>query len=170
MPGSASLEQAHVATGAARSSPEGLLREWKAQMRQGVEASRGHEPLAARNFYLQALDLAQALLDEPACAVLDEDDRLAAFVVSHLNLAESLADGGDAAGARHQLCSAHRRLMDLLREPGTACALQRAACRHSRETHAALIVHLSEHGEHPEITDTLREACLPFPLQGRYAH
>ncbi len=42
--------------------------------------------------------------------------------------------------------------------------MQQAAFRHSRETHAALLSHLSEHGSHPALLNALRAGCMPFPL------
>ncbi|MGC4008437.1 MAG: hypothetical protein QM805_05250 [Pseudomonas sp.] len=154
---------------AAHGSQHALLQDWQALMRSGLDASRSHAPAQARAHYLHALAIARQLLAGPPGDVAD-DDRVAAFVVTHLNLAESLADSGQPAAAVAYLCGAHRTLMQLLRDTASPAPLQMAACRHSRETHAALIGHWAEHGAHPEIMDALRDGCMPFPPQGAFVH
>ena len=149
--------------------PSALLHEWKMLMDQGLHASRGHEPAQAQVLYQHALTFAQQLLVCPAGHVTD-DDRVAAFVVSSLNLAESLVDMDQVVDAVLCLSEAHRTLMALLRSEATSASLQQAACRHSRETHAALVKHWSEHGVHPEIIAALRDGCMPFPSNGMLLH
>ena len=139
----------------------GGLRAWERVIRRGVDAARCGHLLLAEGFYLQALDLAQPLLDA-GCAER-ADDRIAAFVVTHLNLSDLHRDAERTEDAVTHLCVAHCRLMALLRDPLAEPALQQAACRHSRETHAALVAHLGEHGVHPAILAALRAGCMPFP-------
>lgn len=147
-----------------------LLLNWKALMRRGVEASRGQAPAAAQALYLSALEIATALLAAGPADHVSDDDRVAAFVVTHLNLAESFEEEGRLDEAVACLCGAHRALMDLVRGEGVPSSLQGVACRHARETHAALIKHWSEHGSHPEITAAIRDGCMSFPLRGALAH
>ncbi len=149
--------------------PGVLLHEWKALMDQGLHASRGHEPAQAQMLYRHALAFAQQLLAGPAGQVTD-DDRVAAFVVTSLNLAESLVDMEQMAEAVLCLSGAHRTLMALLRNETTSMSLQQAICRHGRETHAALVRHWSEHGVHPEIMVALRDGCMPFPTSSSLLH
>lgn len=144
------------------------LRTWERVMRRGVDAARGGQLLLAEGLYLQALGLAQPLLDA-GCAEC-ADDRIAAFVVTHLNLSDLHRDAERTEDAVAYLCVAHCRLMALLRDPQAEPALQQAACRHSRETHAALVAHLGEHGVHPAILAALRAGCMPFPPPGITLH
>lgn len=147
---------------------DGGLLAWERLMRRGVDAARCGHLLLAEGLYLQALGVAQPLLDT-GCAER-ADDRIAAFVVTHLNLSDLHRDAERIEDAVAHLCVAHCRLMALLRDPQTEPALQQAACRHSRETHAALVVHLGEHGGHPAILAALRAGCMPFPPPGVTLH
>lgn len=146
----------------------GGLHAWERVMRRGVDAARCGQLLLAESLYLQALRLAQPLLDA-GCAGR-ADDRIAAFVVTHLNLSDLHRDAERSDDAVAHLCMAHCRLMALLRDPLAEPALQQAACRHSRETHAALVAHLGEHGIHPAILAALRAGCMPFPPPGVTLH
>ena len=146
----------------------GGLRAWERVMRRGVDAARCGHLLLAEALYLQALGLTQPLLDA-GCAER-ADDRIAAFVVTHLNLSDLHRDAERTEDAVAHLCVAHCRLMALLRDPFAEPALQQAACRHSRETHAALVAHLGEHGVHPTILAALRAGCMPFPPPGITLH
>ena len=146
----------------------GGLRAWERVMRRGVDAARCGQVMLAEGLYLQALDLAQPLLDA-GCAEC-ADDRIAAFVVTHLNLSDLHRDAERIEDAVAHLCVAHCRLMALLRDPLVEPALQQAACRHSRETHAALVAHLGEHGGHPAILAALCAGCMPFPPPGVTLH
>ncbi len=140
----------------------GGLREWEGLMRRGVDAARCGHAMLAEGLYLQALGIAQGLLEADARGH-SADDRVAAFVVTHLNLADLHRDAEQTNEAVAHLCAAHRTLMALLRDAGTEPTLQQAACRHGRETHAALMAHLGEHGSHPAIVAALRAGCMPFP-------
>jgi len=146
----------------------GGLSAWERVMRLGVDAARRGHLLLAEGLYLQALGLAQPLLD--ARCTERADDRIAAFVVTHLNLSDLHRDAERIEDAVAHLCVAHCRLMALLRDPRAEPALQQAACRHSRETHAALVAHLGEHGGHPAILAALRAGCMPFPAPGVTLH
>lgn len=138
------------------------LSEWKSLARQGMQARRSGNIPGAQGFYLQALHLAQALLQASYGSSCSTDDRMAAFVVSHLNLADLHAELDEITTAANWLCKAHQTLMDCLCDPQADAELQQAACRHSRETHAALLAHLAEHGSHPCIVQALHAGCLPF--------
>lgn len=141
-------------------------------MRQAVDATHKHRPGEARRLYQRALALAHRLLACPSAPSHEvrDDDRVAAFVVTHLNLADSLAGAGLTAQAAGCLCDAHRTLAALRHDDNTPAALQLAACRHSRETHAALLAHVAEHGTAPDVSDTLREDARPFARQAALVH
>jgi hypothetical protein len=147
----------------------GGLRAWARVMRRGVDAARCGHVMRAEGLYLQTLDLTQPLLDA-GCAECADDDRIAAFVVTHLALSDLHREAERIEDAVAQLCVAHCRLMALLRDPQAEPALQQAACRHSRESHAALVAHLGEHGEHPAILAALRAGCMPLSPPGVALH
>ena len=153
---------------AVASSLPTALHAWEDLMRRGLEAARRGQPGLAEGLCLRALLIAQSLLagagDERA------DDRMAAFVVTHLNLADLHRDADRPHDAVDHLCAAHRTLMEMLRDARTDPALQQAAFRHSRETHAALLAHLGEHGSDPAIVAALRAGCMPFPPHGFTLH
>ncbi|MGB3071862.1 MAG: hypothetical protein WBC18_25180 [Ottowia sp.] len=153
----------------ARHLPGPLLPEWKALMRRGMNADRGRAPEQAQALYLLARDIAQTLL-EGSADPMPADDRVAAFVVTHLNLSDSFSDAGQPEAAVPHLCSAHRKLIALLVVDGVASDLRQAAWRHSRETHAALIQHLSEYGDHPDIMAALHTGCIPMTAPETPAH
>ncbi len=149
---------------------DSLLRDWQALMRRGVDASRQGETMVARRLYLQAQGLTLALLACRTCDAVDDDDRVAAFVVTHLNLADSFQGTGHIALALAQLWTAHQTLMGLLHDERVAMTLRLAALRHSRETSAALVEHSAQHASHPEIVATVRGGCLSVPPPGALAH
>lgn len=130
---------------------------WHGAMARGATAARQGWLLLALASYQEALAIARALL-----RVQDgrSDDRVAALVVAHHQLAETQADAGAAELAATHLALAHETLMGLLCDPDAGGELQQAALRHSRETHAALLLHLQRHGPHPTITRALRAGCL----------
>lgn len=158
--------------GTASASPRALLHDWEALMRRAVHAARCHRPLEARRLYQRARALACRLLAWPTTPSheLRDDDRVAAFVVTHLNLAESLAEAGLTAQAAACLCDAHRRLAALRHDDKVPASLQLAAHRHSRETHAALLAHLAEHGAAPDVADTLHDGAMPFVPDAAQVH
>lgn len=140
------------------------LRKWEHLMHQAVDATRCGSEVRAECLYREALSIAQRALESTTDALASADDRVAAYVVTHLNLAELLVDADQCNDAIAGLCVAHRRLMALLRDPSAGPSMQLAACRHSRETHAALLSHLTGPESHPSIVAALHAGCLPFPV------
>ena len=84
-----------------------------------------------------------------------EDDCVAALVVSHLNVACLQAQAAALDAAARLLCRAHSLLLGLMADASHGAALQQAAWRQSRETHAALVRHVQDHGSHPLIASAL---------------
>lgn len=118
------------------------LRCWEALTQRGLAACRGGQPAVALHWYRHALRMAQALLAGPFCDACDArsaDDRMAAFVVSHLNLADLYRDGDEPNQSLAHVNHAHQVLIALMRDPQAPPALREAACRHSRETQVALL-------------------------------
>ena len=144
-----------------RTSASDPLSPWQKLTSRGTAAARqGHVLLALAHFQ-EALGIARALLAMPGER---SDDCVAALVVSHHNLAEVQLDAGGHDLAAAQLALAHETLMHLLCDPAADGALRQAALRHSRETHAALLLYLQANGPHPVIARALRAGCLGMAL------
>jgi hypothetical protein len=117
-----------------------LLREWERLTQTGVEASRDNRPEQALAWHGHALRVAHQLFhDAPAgvCA----DDRLAAFVVAHLNLADCLNTLSQPVSAGECIHCAHHQLLALTRDDHASADLRSAACKHLHHTFAALTEH-----------------------------
>lgn len=132
------------------------LAQWQRSTREAI-ASRNDGRLAAALAQCRAaLGIALELIEQPGVDRID--DRIAALVVSRLNLADVQVDCGELDAAVEQLCEAHASLMRLVLCGDSA--RQQAALRHSRHTHAALLEHLTRHGADPHIARTLRIGVL----------
>lgn len=120
----------------ADASPLLLLGEWKRLTSVGLEASRTHCAAHALAWHVQALRIGHRLLQ---CAEADvaADDRLAAFVVAHLNIADCYASLNQPGTAAECVNCAHRKLVSLLQDEATAEPLRQAACRQLHQTFAA---------------------------------
>lgn len=132
-----------------------ICKTWKALTHEGnthfhqqayVQAIACYEH--ARSFLLQNFEQ----WDTP-------DNAVAALVVSYLNLADTQQSLGRSEEAADTLCMAHDRLVMSSRHQTTEPALREAACRHQRETFAALAQFA-----HTQVQDSrvslLVEACL----------
>lgn len=142
-------------------SHSALLQPWQTAMARAACAERQGQLLQALASYQQALAIVRTLLAQPGSELAERaDDCVAALVASFQHLAELQADAGGSDLAAAQLAGAHEMLMHLLCDPSACSALQQAALRHSRETHAGLLRHLNEYGPHPAIARALRAGCL----------
>lgn len=139
-----------------------LLRDWKSLMDAASRAWHSRAHTQAMQLHQRALTLAQALMTCTATSEVADDDRVAAFVVTHLNLADLLDRDGQTLAAGECLCNAHCFLLALLNTPDLCASLHGAVARHLRETHLALMAHVADHGEHAHITHSLRAAQRPM--------
>lgn len=159
------------AIAAAASSPLSApptLAHWERVTRHALVAARlGQVVLALANSW-EALAIAQQLVEQPSPT--RADDCVAALVVSHHNLADLHLQEGALDAAAGQLCRAHEALMALLQDSDRPTAIQQAAWRHSRETHAGLLGFLTEHGPHPAISRGLHAGCLAFAAGDSLPH
>ncbi len=87
------------------------------------------------------------------------DTAVAALVVSYLNLADTQQSLGRCEEAADTLCMAHDRLVMSSRHQSVEPALREAACRHQRETFAALTQFAHIQAQDSRIS-LLVEACL----------
>ena len=114
-----------------------LLREWKRLTQSGIQASRDACPAKALAWHERALRVAHQLFHDAPAGVCD-DDRLAAFVVAHLNLADCFNTLRQPSSAGECIHCAHHHLLALTQDDNASAALQAAAGRHLRYTFAAL--------------------------------
>jgi hypothetical protein len=87
------------------------------------------------------------------------DNAVAALVISYLNLADTQQRLGRCNEAADTLCMVHDRLMLNAGHPTTAPALREAACRHQRETFAALSQFIHTQGQDSRACPLVK-ACL----------
>ena len=113
------------------------LRSWQQHSRAGLAASLAHQPALALVHHTRAVQDARSLLALPDGEVAD-DDRCAAFVVGHLNLAECQAELDWPAQARHCLLDAAAALQAWMAESGRAADVPLLAGRHLHQLLAAL--------------------------------
>ncbi len=156
LPSASSLFAATSARDALAPEPA-TLAHWERALQRANAAVRMDQPVMALAYQQQALVLALRIVQEPPSG--REDDSIAALVVSHLNLAELQAEAGAVEEGAQLLCRIHTLLLGLAADAGHSAALQQAAWRHSRESHAALLRHVQVHGEHPGITAVLAAAA-----------
>lgn len=116
--------------------------DWKRLICRGNRCFERGDFACARTVYLEALDVSERLL--PAWP--DADAAVAAFVVSHHNLADLYVhlDCLDEAGDHLQ--AAHATLMRMVCDERAAPSLQEAALRHSQRTRAEMLRFAARHG------------------------
>jgi hypothetical protein len=136
------------------------LADWERLMRRAGAALHMQQWRMALGYQRQALAVALGIAHHPPAG--REDDCVAALVVSHLNLAELSQEAAAPTESARLLCQAHATLLAWMAEPSATPALQQAAWRHSRETHAALLRHVAQHGPQADITRLL-QASHPQP-------
>lgn len=150
------------------SSASASLPLWETITRESLIAERDGQIVFALAGYRRALSIARQLIDTPPPGRVE--DCVAALVVSCHNLADLHAGQGDLDLAAGHLSRVHETLIALLLDTGRDPVLQQAAVRHSRETHMALIGHVSRHGPDPLITRALRAGCLALNIDSPTRH
>ncbi|MDU9410783.1 tetratricopeptide repeat protein [Pseudomonas sp. zfem005] len=145
---------------------------WKRTIEAGNRSFHSGDWIEARELYLQALAQAQMLLERWP----DADQAVAAFVVSHHNLADLHLMLGQPEETAENLCTCHERLLQVLRDTSLPESLRDVALRHSRCTYSSLLQFIQEHGAYPR-TDRLlgivpghSSRALPSTSGSRYYH
>lgn len=112
----------------------------------------------------KALDIARRVM---ASLLLETrpDDCMAAWVVTHHNLADLCVLRGQHATAAGYLCDAHQGLLAQANGSPDG-AVQQAAWRHLRETRGALLLWQHAHGPHPGVDAALRATPSTAGLHG----
>lgn len=134
-----------------RAQPSAHLAQWERLAQRGIRAIQSGQPELALFSFHQALAAAQDL--QPPTPTDDADRGLAALVVSHHHLADLYLEVGLPAQAVLHLCQAHRAVLE---------SSIPHAWRHSRETHAALLLYQRCHGPHPAIAALLAACVQPI--------
>lgn len=119
-----------------------LVDDWKRLICRGNRCFENGENASARTVYLEALDEAERRL----ATFPDADVAIAAFVVSHHNLADLYLRLDCVEDAFDHLMAAHARLVALLGDGLASPSLQEAALRHSERTRAELTRFTRLHG------------------------
>lgn len=149
----------------ATDAPESMMLAWENAIRQGNQAYTQHQDQLALQQYQVALNQAKSLLRDCVQAgeqvVLPLDTILAAYVVSHHNLANVYARQGDVNTAACRLCEVHQCLSRIGTDPGMECALREAAQRHGQRTYQELLNFCHLYSQHPLVERTLR-ICSQF--------
>ncbi|WP_225580715.1 hypothetical protein [Pseudomonas sp. PDM16] len=140
------------------------MEHWKRTIEAGNRCYVEGDWVQARELYLQALAEAQVLFGRWA----DHDMAVAAFVISHHNLADLHLMLGQPEEAAENLCASHERLLQALADASLVEELRTAAMHHSRRTYLELLQFIAEHGAFPR-TDRLLGAPQRHAGQRRSA-
>jgi hypothetical protein len=104
------------------------MEQWKRTILSGNSCFNRGDLIDARELYLQAL---------------------AAFVISHHNLADLHLSLGQPEESAEYLCAVHQRLLNVIQDPQMTPALRQAALRHSNKTYSELLGFVGQYGEYP---------------------
>ena len=144
-----------------------LLSAWKRHTRTALAATLEHRHLSAQKHYRHAQQLSLQLLSaEPADTA--DDDRIAAFVVAHLNLADAFTAAGQPDSSSDCLHEAQQTLMSLLQQGCTSPSLSLAIYRHlpqllaARAEHGGADTHASA-----DVCASISAALLTHPASDR---
>lgn len=129
--------------------------QWAQRARQYMQSGQIEYALAAQ---VQALQVARKLLVSARLAS-HPDHCMAAWVVSHHNIAELLVQRQQLPLAVDYLCDAHMGLLHLL-QTGAAesYGVQHTVWRHLRETHMALLHWQRQHGSTAQVDAAVHAA------------
>lgn len=116
--------------------------------------SRG-EYIDAREHYLQALALSQVLFERWQ----DADEAVAAYVISHHNLADVHLRLKQPEESAEYLCAIHEHLLRCLLDLRLKSELRQACLRHSRHSYVELLQFTTAHGETPRIRRVLKRSA-----------
>ncbi|MEG2049038.1 MAG: hypothetical protein RR855_14405 [Comamonas sp.] len=140
--------------------PPTPLLAWEQRMQRAQALWHHGEQEFALAQLVQAIPLAHQLLRSPYLSV-QPDDYLAAWVVTHLWIAELLAERQQLPAALDYLCDAHTALLGLGHSTESP-PLQQAAWRHQRETLQALLQWQRQHGPSSRVSALLDATrCAP---------
>lgn len=115
--------------------------QWKHAIVSGNRAVEARDDLAACGHYRLAMTLARTMLETWP----DHDAAIAAWVVSHHNLADLAARNDACQHAAALLIAAHRQLQRLIEDERQTTTLREMATRHTRHTYAEMLRFAQRH-------------------------
>lgn len=113
------------------------------------------EYIDAREQYLQALALSRVLFERWRHV----DEAVAAYVISHHNLADVHLRLNQPEESAEYLCAIHEHLLQCLVDARLKPELRQACLRHSRHSYVELLQFTTAHGETPRIRRALKRSA-----------
>lgn len=144
------------------------MEHWKRTIERANRLFMQDELVDAREFYLQALALAQVLFERWP----DADEAVAACVISHHNLADLHLRLNQPEESAEYLCAIHQRLLQTMQDNRLPLALREAALRQSSKIYLELLNFIGEHGAYPRSHRLLDNniECLSADRHGSPSH
>ncbi|WP_248918836.1 DUF2753 domain-containing protein [Pseudomonas entomophila] len=121
------------------------MQHWRRTTQTANHLFERGELVDAREYYLQALALAQVLFERWH----DVDEAVAVLVIAHHNLADLHLRLNQPHESADYLCAAHQRLLQASQEQRLPQALRDAALRHSGRTYTELLSFIADYGQYP---------------------
>lgn len=149
------------ASGQHAAQGDSSLQAWEHLAQRAMQFTLNGKTESALALQIKALQVAARLLAGPLLHA-HPDHCMAAWVVSHHNVAQLLEQRQQRVLALDYLCDAHIGLSSIESAQATTPEVQQAALRHLRETHGALLQWQCRHGSSACIDAAL---CAPMPGQ-----
>lgn len=134
------------------------LHNWEQLAERACQMIAAEQLECALAIQVKALHMARCLLHSPQLG-FQPDGCMAAWVVSHHQIADLLARRDQLPLAIDYLCDAHAGLLDLLEAQQHAEAVQSAIWRHLRQTHITLLHWQRQHGPWSQIEAALQSSA-----------
>lgn len=141
------------------------MEHWKRTIELANQYFGRGEYIDAREHYLQALALSQVLFERWR----DADEAVAAYVISHHNLADVHLRLKQPEESAEYLCAIHEQLLRCLVDPRLKPELRQACLRHSRHSYLELLHFTTAHGETARIRRLLKRSVHPPAARARQA-
>ncbi len=157
------MQATHItrASGQHAVQDDSTLHAWEHLAQRAKQFTLNGKIESALALQIKALQVAARLLAGPLLHA-QPDHCMAAWVVSHHNIAQLLEQRQQRVLALDYLCDAHIGLSSIESAQATPPEVQHAALRHLRETRSALLHWQSRHG-----SATCIDAALRAPMPGR---
>lgn len=130
------------------------MEHWKQTIERANRLFSRGEYIDAREHYLQALALSRVLFERWH----DADEAVAAYVISHHNLADVHLRLRQPEESAEYLCAIHEHLLQCLVDSRLTPELRDACLRHSQYSYVELLQFATAHGETPHIRRVLKRS------------
>ncbi len=131
------------------------MEHWKRTIELANRLFSQGEYIDAREHYLQALALSRVLFERWH----DADEAVAAYVISHHNLADVHLRLKQPEESAEYLCAIHEHLLKCLMDLRLQAELREACLRHSRHSYVELLQFTTAHGDTPRIRRVLKRSA-----------